>query len=45
MEESLKKSAKEEGLKPGTDAYNRYVYGTMIKKTSWRPQNERLKDY
>lgn len=37
MEESLKKSAKKKGFKPGSDRFNRYVYGTLMDKTDWRP--------
>lgn len=29
MHENLKKRAKKKGLKKGSEAYNKYVYGTM----------------
>lgn len=29
MEEALKKSARKKGLKPGTKAWRRYVYGAL----------------
>ncbi len=32
MHEALAKSAKKKGYKPGTERYNRYVYGAMVKR-------------
>ena len=29
LEERLKRQAEREGLEPGTDRYNAYVYGTL----------------
>lgn len=29
MERALRKSAKRKGFKPGSDRWNRYVYGTI----------------
>jgi len=37
MERKLKASAKKKGFKKGTDKYGKYVYGTMQKKTDWKP--------
>lgn len=37
MERALKKLAKAKGYKPGSKSYGAYVYGTMQKKTSWKP--------
>lgn len=31
LHKALEKSARRKGLKPGTEHYNRYVYGTMAK--------------
>jgi len=31
LERALKRSAAAQGLKPGTERYNKYVYGTMNK--------------
>lgn len=31
IEDALKRRAKELGYKPGTDRYDRYVYGTLAK--------------
>ena len=39
MERKLKAQARKKGLK-GKRA-NAYVYGTMIKKTSWRPSKKK----
>jgi hypothetical protein len=40
MEKSLKKTAKKKF--PGNkERQDRYVYRTMIKKTSWRPKKKR----
>src|SRR5690348_7467559 len=33
LENQLKQSAKKQGLKPGSDRYNAYVYGTLHKVT------------
>lgn len=30
-ERNLKHAAKKQGMKPGSDRYNRYVYGTLRK--------------
>jgi hypothetical protein len=32
MHDALAREAKKKGYKPGSEAYNRYVYGTMKKK-------------
>ena len=32
MHKALDKQAKKKGLKKGSDAYNRYVYGTLSKR-------------
>lgn len=32
MEDALKREAKKKGLKPGSKAWNRYVYGTLQKR-------------
>jgi hypothetical protein len=31
LEEALKRSARARGFRPGSDRYNRYVYGTLAK--------------
>jgi hypothetical protein len=31
MERALKKAARKKGLKPGSDRWNRFVYGTIAK--------------
>lgn len=44
MEESLKRQAAKKGLKPGTERYGAYVYGTLRAKGNWEPSlNEKRK--
>jgi len=40
MEKKLKAQAKKKGFKKGSDRYNRYVYGTMQERTSWKPKRK-----
>lgn len=37
MERELKKEAEKKGLKG--ERKNAYIYGTMMKKTDWRPKH------
>jgi len=39
MEKALKKAAKKKGL--GKKATGAYVYGTMQKKTGWKPKKKK----
>jgi hypothetical protein len=43
MERELKKEAKKKGL--SGDRANAYIYGTMRKKTGWKPKGEKSKSF
>lgn len=43
MKKELKKEAKKKGYKPGSKKFNEYVYGTMQKKTNWKPSKKKKK--
>lgn len=38
MHKKLKKQAKKKGMEKGSKQYKKYVYGTMQKKTDWKPK-------
>jgi hypothetical protein len=37
MEKALKRSARKKGFRKGSKRHGAYVYGTMQKKTDWKP--------
>ena len=43
MERNLQATARKRGY--GKERTGKYVYGTMRRKTNWRPSRERLKSY
>jgi len=42
LERKLEKEAKKKGFKPGSDRFDRYVYGAM-RGMGWKPSRERNK--
>ena len=43
LEEALRRSARAKGIRPGTERYNRYVYGTMASVKKERKERKEMR--